>query len=600
MPLPGLLRLDPARLAPRVVPTGPDADPENDCSIIEDDERAIQPPPNDPDDQDAVSPWSGPTPQCPNPPMRWSQLDDDVKDEIRNRVFDFGDAYEKSSDPDANRVGVPDPLVIRKDHWRPDDNALALCHINKANDVWCKRLVQVTCERERAYWEARQPSVDFKHVLAAIRMRDGAIVDEDLGDAQHVESDEPGWMGDFLSRANAVSVIVRARYWYPKYADRNRQTFEDVQALALATRIVTVAQLLVEWQDQFSTWGDTLKGNELGLMARIMRRLKWGPGAMDPNFRGAAGYLAGIILFDGNPRLPVPGGDNVVPLTQTGGRITPTRYRDLAKQIIAHYGRPDLWNTAGLESFDGAFAGIKVNWGELAREKQAEKYITELLPHMSDIYNPESFVSPSWPMGLYNTSAVQTMDGAFQDNKRFQYYIGGWDMTNVAVLDSMFRNSKFDGPIHEWEMPNLVSTEDMFNFNTNFNHPIDAWAAKIKLAGPDGARRGFDSDQMFWYAKAFAQPLPELIAKIINRDADVAATTTNMFYGATRFLTLAQKHREEYLGKGVFYLKKYGDGSKNLERRLVRGQSDEGMTQGGFSDAEPEDEDMDDADDEED
>jgi hypothetical protein len=321
---------------------------------------------------------------------------------------------------------------------------------------------------------------------------------------------------------------------------------------------------------------------------------------MDPNFREAAEYLAGIMLFDGNPRLPVPGGAHVIPLAQIGARITPTRYRNLAREIIAHYGRPDLWNTAGLTSFEVAFAGLNVKWGNSDEETQAKEYITALLPHVElvdQLGHLDSVVSPSWPMGLYDTSAVQNMNGAFKDNKRFRYYIGGWDMQNVDSLESMFAYSSFDGPIHEWEMPNLTSIQGMFHNNLNFNHPIDAWAAHIQIAGPDGTRRGFDSENMFLFAKAFAQPLPKLVAKIIDRDADIYVITNDMFCGATRFLTLAQKHREKYLGKGVYYLRIHGAESSNSERWLVRDRSGAGLTQDDFSDAEDdEDEDMDEED----
>ena len=514
-----------------------------------------EPEPVEPVDQNAVEP-PAPTPQNPTRKATWADLAADEKDEIRRRVFDFGAMYEASAEPDPDRVGVPDPVVIRKDHWRLDENALALCNVTKSNDKWCRRLIDVVCERERAYWQAQQPAVDFNHVIAAIQKRDGVIVDEVIGEVRPVSSHPCDWGAIELPLGSAVEHIVRARWWYPRYANPNRRAFGNSSDLALAVRIVAMAQLLTVWQDQYKTWPQMMQLGEWSKFNAIGQALGWGDLPLSTTFRPAAMYFTRVVPFEGAPFDPTPIGQTVHDPLDTS-HIAPKRYLKVAKRIIYYYGRPDLWNTAGLRTFEEAFVGREVVWGYRPLAIDAKNYIDAVLPkllHNGDV--DASFVSPNWPMGLYDTTAVRDMELAFENNKLFRHYIGDWNMQNVHTLDKMFRSSDFDGPIHVWKMPLLTSTEGMFASAKSFNHPIDNWAKHImRTAVVEDVERylGFNAEHMFQGATAFEQPVRKFLRNILGRPG-YPATTTRMFEGADLFLVRAKRNPKKYLGKGVDYI----------------------------------------------
>lgn len=507
-----------------------------------DEPEGDEPEPVEPVDQNAVEP-PAPTPQNPTRKATWADLAADEKDEIRRRVFDFGAMYEASAEPDPDRVGVPDPVVIRKDHWRLDENALALCNVTKSNDKWCKRLIDVVCERERAYWQAQQPTVNFDHVIAAIQKRDGVIVDEVIGEVRPVSSHPCDWGAIELPLGSAVEHIVRARWWYPRYANPNRRAFRNLSDLARAVRIVAMAQLLTVWQDQYKTWPQMMQLGEWSKFNAISKAFGWGEMPLGTAFRPAATYFTRLVPFENSP-FPT-------------SHIASWQYLKVAKKIIHYYGRPDLWNTAGLRTFEEAFVGREVVWGYRPLATDAKNYIDALLPkllHNGDV--DASFVSPNWPMGLYDTAAVRDMELAFENNKLFRHYIGDWNMQDVHTLNKMFRSSDFDGPIHVWRMPLLTSTEGMFLSAKSFNHPIDNWAKHImRTAVVEDVERylPFDAEHMFQGATAFEQPVRKFLRNILGRPG-YPATTTRMFEGADRFLVRAKRNPKKYLGKGVDYI----------------------------------------------
>ena len=564
-------------------------------------------PSQEPVDQDAEE-ASSRHPRDHGTRTTWASLDSDVKEEIRRKVFDFNAMYEASAAPNADRVGVPDPAVIRKDHWRLDATALALCRATKANDLWCKRLVEVACERERLYWQSHAPPMNFDLVKQAIEKRDGVVIDEEAGEVRLVSSLGSREPGERVPRSRAIELIVRARYWYPlHFTTANRQPFLTAPTLRLAGHIVAMAQLMLKWQDDHATHGPRFKLSEWMKFHDISHALGL-EDSHDPPFRDAAVYFTSRVPLDPSTLLPFPGATETVYDPLFPDHIKPSRYIELARRIIAVYGPPDLWNTSQLDSFEDAFTGKRVEWGTRPEAMDARAYIASVLPNLlhdkTDTDPDESFVSPDWPMGLYDTSRVREMTTAFENNNQFQHYIGGWDMRNVETLHAMFHSAVFNGPIDAWRMPKLSAAHEMFFFNEHFNQPLDEWARHMQddteaLVGTLTVRipLGFDADNMFFQATAFAQPLPQLVAKLLDRGEipDVTVTTMDMFKGAKRFLARVRKNRCKYLGADAYYLKT-ALFANSFVRILKRGTREKDYVQDDFSDAEPED-DGDDGDD---
>ena len=529
MSLPGLLRLDPTRL----VPTGTRPDTR---------------------DTSAARSEAG--------PLRYSELPEDLREEIKSRVLDFAQMYEQSPDPDPYRVCVPHPEEIQKDCWLLKDDALALCEVNKDNERWCKHLVAGTIHVETQYWAARVPAVNFNDVVTAIRKRDAKEVDVQNGVVRSLYS------GLELKRPNAVEVIIGARWWYPQYANANRPAFAIRSHLQDAVRIVAAAQLFVRAEDEYGTCDAQRKARETFDFETVYRNAETPPEHC-VDTPGARRFLHPSVVYLARKLQLVDDAEHPVPDAFGVHQPIPPEshsaswWRDMAMAIIAHYGPPDVWNVAGMQDLGDTFSGVKVDAGPIAKDH---------LLRLPNMYNMEVSVCPNWRVGLYDVSRCIWFDGMFSNNMLFDEYIGDWDMQSAQSLDYMFWFTEFDGPVHGWRMPNLNSTSGMFSHNPVFNQPIDAWAPSMA----SDSSIEFDADRMFEFATAFDQPIPAFVDRIFARPRRHPGTqtfTTDMFKGASAFIRRINDNadRERYLGTGMKYIR-HLDGIPIRNRQSVVGR----------------------------
>lgn len=72
------------------------------------------------------------------------------------------------------------------------------------------------------------------------------------------------------------------------------------------------------------------------------------------------------------------------------------------------------------------------------------------------------------------TSLVTDMDELFL-RRRFNQPIGNWDVSNVVNMADMFDASNFNQPIEHWDVSNVTNMRGMFAYNDFFNQPIGNW-----------------------------------------------------------------------------------------------------------------------------
>ena len=69
------------------------------------------------------------------------------------------------------------------------------------------------------------------------------------------------------------------------------------------------------------------------------------------------------------------------------------------------------------------------------------------------------------------------MDGMFHGSD-FNGDISGWDVSNVADMRCMFRETKgFNGDISYWDVSKVTDMAEMFH-NSNFNGNLKRWDTK--------------------------------------------------------------------------------------------------------------------------
>lgn len=96
------------------------------------------------------------------------------------------------------------------------------------------------------------------------------------------------------------------------------------------------------------------------------------------------------------------------------------------------------------------------------------------------------------------TSALTTMEIAFQRCTKFNSNISSWDVSNVNNMRETFAGTElFNQPIGNWDVSSVTNMRNMFASTKSFNQPIGNWDVSNVT----------DMSTMFFRAKAFNQPL---------------------------------------------------------------------------------------------
>ncbi len=106
-------------------------------------------------------------------------------------------------------------------------------------------------------------------------------------------------------------------------------------------------------------------------------------------------------------------------------------------------------------------------------------------------------------------SNVKSMSSMFQNARRFDQDINGWDVLNVINMNSMFRNAHaFNQDISDWDVSNVTDMSSMFHTATSFDQNLEDWeissltTAENMFFGAELSSGNYDSLLMGWLATA--------------------------------------------------------------------------------------------------
>ena len=554
-------------------------------------------------------------------PASWDDLSPDEQAEISKACANFAEAFEDAPTPNPDRVGVPHPTMICKDNWRPDENALAFCGITRVSREWCtKFLVRQVCVHERQYWAAL--GVDFELVKDAITRRDGVLIDEKNSTVTSISLNAQGEPPNQAPWNTAVAHIMRARYWFPIYKEnadpffprpadgddgdakaesgprhaqhRNPTKFgkDGLLSLTSAVQFVAIAQTFVRMEDGWTERSepDQLEESQLVKAAMLQTFVRTEDGSTERSepdrprdeWSKSVYFERPAVLYAARSEFMNPVFDDVyflagrIGIDQTGMQwdaYTPylrpiDRWLNIAKQIIAVFGPPDVWNTSGIQFMGGRFQSlpltfssskVKVSTPGSTRLVSISDYIATINAPFTttdggkDVPVGGKLYHPDWPMGLYDVSKVVRLADAFRNNARFNHYIGGWDVRNCLDFEFMFAGSAFNKSISGWRPEKAQRLRMAFHTAWFFNQPLDDWTAHLPWEGTAELRLV----AMFEKAKKFRQPIPALASRLAHAESvrPRRILAHDMFKNCAPFheAIASEIGRERMLGEGIHY-----------------------------------------------
>jgi len=122
------------------------------------------------------------------------------------------------------------------------------------------------------------------------------------------------------------------------------------------------------------------------------------------------------------------------------------------------------WGDIIWRSMEGAFTGTDfvINTNEAPDLSSVEK--------MNSMFRYSKF---NQDIGNWDVSRVTDMSSMFS-NSKFNQDIGNWDVSRVTNMGDMFSISKFNQDIGNWDVSNVLYMISMFN-QTDFNQDIGNW-----------------------------------------------------------------------------------------------------------------------------
>lgn len=104
-----------------------------------------------------------------------------------------------------------------------------------------------------------------------------------------------------------------------------------------------------------------------------------------------------------------------------------------------------------------------------------------------DVSNVENFANMftratiyNKPLNLWDMSSAIDISSMFEETNDFNQNIGSWDVSNLTAIDSIFKkalafNNGGSADINNWNFPLVTSMYEMFGNSESFNQPIGNW-----------------------------------------------------------------------------------------------------------------------------
>ena len=130
---------------------------------------------------------------------------------------------------------------------------------------------------------------------------------------------------------------------------------------------------------------------------------------------------------------------------------------------------------------------------------EVNKWDTRAVTSMLGLFN--NLIEFNQPISDWDTSKVTNMNVMFRSNNvnakhKFDQDISGWNVEKVTSMNSMFENSIFNQPLTHWQTDEARSFDSMFS-DSNFNQPLEHFNTSKVIS----------MSKMFHENKVFNQPL---------------------------------------------------------------------------------------------
>lgn len=137
----------------------------------------------------------------------------------------------------------------------------------------------------------------------------------------------------------------------------------------------------------------------------------------------------------------------------------------------------NCWDTSSVDSMEGAFYDL-IGFNECI-----QGWDTSGVTSMSRMFGAESGyfgMAFNKPLSSWNVSQVQTMSKMFYHAPSFSQYIGKWDVSSVTDMSNMFgakdanNGTTFNESIGSWDVGQVRTMSKMF-YHCDFDLPIGNW-----------------------------------------------------------------------------------------------------------------------------
>ncbi len=144
-----------------------------------------------------------------------------------------------------------------------------------------------------------------------------------------------------------------------------------------------------------------------------------------------------------------------------------------ASSLTADQSRIDEWDTQGVTDMSRAFdAATSFNrdiggW-DVSSVENMESMFRSILVSGESQFNQD--------LGEWDVSSVENMSQMFRNAESFDQDIGSWDTGSVTNMGSMFDDAKsFNQDIGGWNVSSVTKMNFMFSRATSFNQDISSW-----------------------------------------------------------------------------------------------------------------------------
>ena len=156
-----------------------------------------------------------------------------------------------------------------------------------------------------------------------------------------------------------------------------------------------------------------------------------------------------------------------------------TRMDNMFNNAISFNCNISSWNVSSVTSMARMFRSASVF------NQDISNWNTSSLTNLLDIFSNATIFNNGLSSGVsstimnWDTSDVETIQGAFAFASAFNGDISGWDVSNVTLaINAFFNASSFNQPIGGWNVTSISNMNNMFRDASAFDSDISCWCVE--------------------------------------------------------------------------------------------------------------------------